>query len=937
MTRNQKILFALFFVGMIFCLQNRCYAGTQKLNSLHYDVQLNENGDMEVVETWDIEIRETNTVFKDFDLDKSKYSGITNVKVKDLDTELALSKIDEEMYHVTKGCYYGLPVSNGKFEIAWGVGLDNSSARKQYEISYTVENVVSVYQDCSELYWQFIGINNGMSAKKITGTIKLPQAVLDLESLRVWAHGPLNGEISRISKDAVKFEIEDLEPQTMLEVRVVVEEPIFSKSIRNSPQRKLEEIIVEETEWANQANRKRRKAKAIFIGIAVIYIVIFLFFGKKVLRYWKEMKSFPKNPYQIEIGKYFRDIPREKDATPADAAFLYYLKLKGKENYIISATLLQLCLKGYISFEKEGKKDIRIHLLKPMDNALKKTERLVYGILTWPAGVSKEKTVTMEQIEKCMQKHYDKCELLMNDLRDYAKEAQEECQNYDLVAGEQASRYTAKSMIYIMVTIGCGLFLAPISMLLAPIILEWIISAILLSKTAKRIPVLTEQGEIEKQQWAGLKNYMEDFSLLKDKEIPDLVLWEKYLVYATVFGISDKVVKQLKVVYPQMENLDNRTYTYLYLMSDTRFANGFIGDLNKSTNSAYSAYKSAYSAAHSSSSSGSGSGGGFSSGGGGRWRRRSEWADAKDFKKEKKMKIGIDIGGSHIGVGIVDTNGKIIEKSEKRLMSAEKQDVEKAIETYIVEQTNDFMKKYKIIGMGLSVPGTVSHDTIIKASNLGFENYEIVKKLQEKIKLPIKMRNDAKCAAIAEDAYGLLKKYKRSLFFTLGTGIGGAVIIEHKLLDTGDKPGCEVGHMAIEKNGKLCKCGKKGCWQQYASMKALKDNLRKELGYDETTSGEDLLNLIKNNKQGQENYEKIEKILEEYIEDLSIGICNLVNIFEPEAIGIGGSFVYFEEVLLQRLKNKILEKTQLFNEREDIIIETAILGNDAGMIGAVIE
>ncbi len=937
MTRNQKILFALFFVGMIFCLQNRCYAGTQKLNSLHYDVQLNENGDMEVVETWDIEIRETNTVFKDFDLDKSKYSGITNVKVKDLDTELALSKIDEEMYHVTKGCYYGLPVSNGKFEIAWGVGLDNSSARKQYEISYTVENVVSVYQDCSELYWQFIGINNGMSAKKITGTIKLPQAVLDLESLRVWAHGPLNGEISKISKDAVKFEIEDLESQTMLEVRVVVEEPIFSKSIRNSPQRKLEEIIVEETEWANQANRERRKAKAIFIGIAVIYIVVFLFFGKKVLRYWKEMKSFPKNPYQIEIGKYFRDIPREKDATPADAAFLYYLKLKGKENYIISATLLQLCLKGYISFEKEGKKDIRIHLLKPMDNALKKTERLVYGILTWPAGVPKEKTVTMEQIEKCMQKHYDKCELLMNDLRDYAKEAQEECQNYDLVAGEQASRYTAKSMIYIMVTIGCGLFLAPISMLLAPIILEWIISAILLSKTAKRIPVLTEQGEIEKQQWAGLKNYMEDFSLLKDKEIPDLVLWEKYLVYATVFGISDKVVKQLKVVYPQMENLDNRTYTYLYLMSDTRFANGFIGDLNKSTNSAYSAYKSAYSAAHSSSSSGSGSGGGFSSGGGGRWRRWSEWADVKDFKKEKKMKIGIDIGGSHIGIGIIEGK-KIVDSEEKNFKREERKEMEKTIIKSIQELiekllTRNNLQLENIEIIGIAAPGTISNGVIVKAGNLNIKNFDILSKLKKIYSNPLQIRNDGKCAALAEKKYGAMKEYDDCVFINIGTGIGGAAFLGGKLLEPKRYSGFEFGHMVLNKGGRLCSCGKRGCFEAYSSIKALKTKVTETLDIDSDISGqylrEELLN--KDNPAVKED-------IEVFLEYLKTGIANLIDIFEPEVVCLGGSFAYYEgNPIFEQLILKLQEPNAIFNSGDLPKIVTAKLKNDAGIIGAVIQ
>ena len=223
MKLKKKIWMAIFFVGVLLLLGTCSYAGTQKLNSLDYDAQLKSDGSMDVVETWEIDIQNTNTLFKDFELDERKYSGITNVKVKDLETGRDLTEISEEMYHVTKNCYYGLPISDWKFEIAWGVGLDNSSATKKYQISYTVEDAVTVHEDCSELYWQFVGTDNAVPAKKVTGKILLPEAVKETENLRVWAHGPLNGEIHKTSNREVTFAVKDFKPETMLEVRVVTE------------------------------------------------------------------------------------------------------------------------------------------------------------------------------------------------------------------------------------------------------------------------------------------------------------------------------------------------------------------------------------------------------------------------------------------------------------------------------------------------------------------------------------------------------------------------------------------------------------------------------------------------------------------------------------------------------------------------------------------
>lgn len=300
------------------------------------------------------------------------------------------------------------------------------------------------------------------------------------------------------------------------------------------------------------------------------------------------------------------------------------------------------------------------------------------------------------------------------------------------------------------------------------------------------------------------------------------------------------------------------------------------------------------------------------------------------------MKIGVDLGGSHIAIGAVDNNGKVIEKFEKRITKTEKKNIKKTIEEYIIEKTKMLQEKYKITSIGIAVPGTIENGVILKSVNLELKNYPLLDKLKENINIPIKIKNDTKCAAIAENKYGALREYNSGIFLTLGTGIGGAIIINNKLLEVGELPGCEFGHMIIQKNGLQCNCGKKGCFEKYASMKALKDNLRNVLNLDEKTSGKDLLDIIRRNPQGSENFNKINKVIEEYIDNLSIGISNLINIFEPEAVVIGGSFVFYEEIFMNRLKEKILNNSLLFNQRKEIIIQTAILGNDAGLIGSTL-
>ncbi|MGN1351418.1 MAG: ROK family protein [Clostridia bacterium] len=300
------------------------------------------------------------------------------------------------------------------------------------------------------------------------------------------------------------------------------------------------------------------------------------------------------------------------------------------------------------------------------------------------------------------------------------------------------------------------------------------------------------------------------------------------------------------------------------------------------------------------------------------------------------MKIGIDIGGSHVGVGLVDRAGKIILKKEKDLVAAlQKKDYNEILINTIVNLITNILDEGKIdISqielIGIAVPGTVSDTEIIKAENLHIRNFDIVSEINKYFNIPIQLRNDAKCAAVAEKMYGSLEKYEDAVFLTIGTGIGGAVFMGDKLLKPKQYEGFEIGHMIIKKGGIKCNCGNLGCFERYASIRVLKEKISKLYKKDISSIElkEILLNMSKN--------EKVQRIIEEYIDNLSIGLANLINIFEPEVISIGGSFVYYKEQLIDMITLKIKNENLLFNDRSIPKIVTAKLKNDAGIVGSVV-
>lgn len=300
------------------------------------------------------------------------------------------------------------------------------------------------------------------------------------------------------------------------------------------------------------------------------------------------------------------------------------------------------------------------------------------------------------------------------------------------------------------------------------------------------------------------------------------------------------------------------------------------------------------------------------------------------------MQIGIDLGGSHIAVGVISKRNTIIAKREKDILEINKID---DIKQYIIDNIKILISEVlKDVGapscviskIGIATPGKVKDKIIYDMYNLGIKEFKLAEILEEYYGVEVYIRNDAKCAALAEKKIGNLQEYDDCIFLCLGTGIGGATFINGRMLEYTKNKGSEYGHMIIKKEGLQCKCGNKGCFERYASMQTFKQGIIKLLGLDKNTASETILEIVKE-KVNLKNQE-VNNYIDEYIDNLLVGLSNIINIIEPEAICIGGSFVHYEKILYTRLIEKINLK-KYNNTIPKILL--AKLQNEAGMIGAL--
>ncbi len=308
-------------------------------------------------------------------------------------------------------------------------------------------------------------------------------------------------------------------------------------------------------------------------------------------------------------------------------------------------------------------------------------------------------------------------------------------------------------------------------------------------------------------------------------------------------------------------------------------------------------------------------------------------------------RIGVDLGGTNISVGVVDEDFNIIGRGKTKTNSprpAEEifEDIAKCI-SMAADDAGISLDDVNVIGVG--TPGSVNDETgyIDYSNNLRFDKVPAKQMLEELTGKPCFFANDASCAALGELYAGAGKGCKNLIAITLGTGVGSGIVIDGKVFRGANSAGGEIGHTVINVNGVECTCGRKGCWESYASATALiaqtkqamKENPESKMwncaGNDiESVNGRTAFDAM---RMGDE---AAKAVVDKYIYYVAVGIINVINVFQPDVLCVGGGICNEGETLLAPIRKYVVEERYSKYAQKQTEICKAQLGNDAGIIGA---
>lgn len=310
-------------------------------------------------------------------------------------------------------------------------------------------------------------------------------------------------------------------------------------------------------------------------------------------------------------------------------------------------------------------------------------------------------------------------------------------------------------------------------------------------------------------------------------------------------------------------------------------------------------------------------------------------------------KIGVDLGGTNISVGVVDDANVIVGRGRVKTKSSRTaeeifEDMAKAIE---MSMTDADIKIEDVESIGIGAPGSVDKATgeIVFANNLNFHHVQARQLLQQYFNVDVFIDNDANCAALGEAIAGAGNGKKNFVAITLGTGVGSGIIVNGKIVTGCNDAGGECGHMVIAVDGEECTCGRKGCWEAYAAATALIKQTKKAMLEDKDSAMWQLAGGDIDAVSGRTAFdgmrlgdETAKKVVDTYIKYVAVGTVNVINALQPDMLCFGGGICNEGDTLLDPIREYV--KRERYSRYADVQTEIcrAILGNDAGVIGAAL-
>jgi uncharacterized membrane protein len=522
-------------------------------------------------------------------------SNITNVKVSDASNNFQL------VNSANKGDYGVYELTNYNNGISLKIYNPSMYSSKLYIIEYTLKDVIVMHNDVAELYWNFIGNEFKDDLNNVTINVYLPSSDSDK---KVWVHGPLTGIVNHTNDKTVTASIDKINASNPVDVRLIFNKSMLNNVTKSSNNNALDKILAVEKARADEANHQRAIAKTIvttmniiIIGWIIGLIIIFIYIYNK---YDKERKTTLNNKYNRQIIEDY------------SVGVVEYVMKKKITSNALSACILSMINKKIIKVEKTTKKNDYLLIL----NKIEQVKLLDYEqhLIQWMFNeIGNGKEVTLDEIKNYGKNNNTNAIDFMSQYKAWQAIIEQEAKQFNFYEDNlsiklKSGLYSVIGIVLFILNIALTIF-NPLGFIILPLAIIFIIYIILFYKR-------TILGNEHYSKWQAFKRFLLDFGRFSEKDLPEIILWEKYLVYATILGVADKVEKAMKIKLQQIDpnGINTMSLPIYYHMG-----------LNSTFNTAVSsAMTNAISSSISSSASGSG-GGFFIRWWLWWWRRRRRW------------------------------------------------------------------------------------------------------------------------------------------------------------------------------------------------------------------------------------------------------------------------------------------------------------------------